>query len=661
MRAVLHRMDGDECRLARGLLCALSIMNSDGSHLAVLHKTDYAQSELHEALKLLMDRGLVAINGTHGSTDDGLIDAADDTSNESDGFVPSLLDTQQCISTHQLVQRCARELLSEDTEALKVTDAVGWAMAGIMNRFSNQRSSRKRQLHRQALQNLETARSMLQLGAPLLSTGSVEIIASGVGELLKNSSINVQETAVLNIWATSTSSMSGSKQGKRPFTQSYAQQCSVDPPALEAHLPKQSNAQSKKLADLSAWEGKQDIRFYHAALHLCSTLSQIGESLIDDIEGKMSQMGLSFDLNCHNARLRLISITLREPDKAQKLLDDLIASNRIIPVAECFRILIRGWKSRVDIESANGVFEQMLELNIPPDYTTRTALIEAWGHCKKGRITKKDGIFITKQDRIFQIMNEQLASKDRIQNTDDVVCSAIINLGYAPTCATDAEAVFAWVLKNEEVPLSSEMCGHMITNWSQAKDPSSAQNILQIMKEHSVEPTIDTFSRLVQTWHRAKEPKRAQDMLRIAANEANLMPNADMFAKVIESWGHYGQPEKSEETFQMMFEMCVAPNNNVFGSLIQAWQSDPERAEKVLDSMKKFGFAPDITVFFHLIRVWAKAKQAAKSEDVLQKMKEAGVRPDAETFRQIVIACEHSRNSAGRTSLGPHESVESSS
>ena len=155
--------------------------------------------------------------------------------------------------------------------------------------------------------------------------------------------------------------------------------------------------------------------------------------------------------------------------------------------------------------------------------------------------------------------------------------------------------------------------------------------------------------------------ERAQDMLRIAANDANLMPDADMFAKVIESWGHYGQPEKSEETFQMMFEMCVAPNNNVFGSLIQAWQSDPERAEKVLDSMKKFGFAPDITVFFHLIRVWAKAKQAARSEDVLQKMKEAGVRPDAETFRQIVIACEHSRNSAGRTSLGPHESVESSS
>ena len=57
--------------------------------------------------------------------------------------------------------------------------------------------------------------------------------------------------------------MSGGKQAKRPFAQWYAQQCSVDSPALteqpgrppEDHLPKQSNAQSKKQA--KAAKGKK--------------------------------------------------------------------------------------------------------------------------------------------------------------------------------------------------------------------------------------------------------------------------------------------------------------------------------------------------------------------------------------------------------------------
>jgi pentatricopeptide repeat protein len=385
---------------------------------------------------------------------------------------------------------------------------------------------------------------------------------------------------------------------------------------------------------------KPDLQFYNACLHVFAKCSPHNsdapvraETLLKDISSTMTPDAASFVSIMHawaNSRLP------GSAERAQVILDQMIASQKDNLSAACFNVCIDGWAKTDSPERSEQLLWRMHQLyqdgysSVRPNQISFNSTINAWAKSRH------------------------------------------------PHAATKAEQLLGKMEQYDCKP-TSESYTPVLDAWSRTRDPGpKVESMLDRLEEmhargHNIQPPNKvSYLMGIRAWARTNQEhaaNKAEALLRRMDQLGNrgrsdLAPCVVVYSALIDTWSRSTRVDAPERALALLREMQelsisgtvdVSPNTITLNSVLDAFarQGRADEAHGLLnetESMVSDGqdtVLPDIVSYSTVMKAYSKSRTSAAAEKAsellqeLQKLSSSGassLKPSVSTYTFAIVA-----------------------
>jgi len=217
------------------------------------------------------------------------------------------------------------------------------------------------------------------------------------------------------------------------------------------------------------------------------------------------------------------------------------------------------------------------------------------------------------------------------------VISAVLD-----ACTKALQQQAAWQLFEDMPVKTAPAFNSMITMQGWLRRAQAAEQLLDRMRQSSIEPDYVTYTAMITVYGAVQEPEKALGVLDVMKAEGQPI-SLVTYGAAMSACARAGDKEKTWGLFEAMQEVNLAPELNHFNSLIVSCSRsrDEAKALEALALLRSRGLAPDNIMYTALvgcIPVEEPFHQLAvgKAEGILKDMKASAVAPDAHAYNAVL-------------------------
>ncbi|KAL8160817.1 hypothetical protein V2J09_012306 [Rumex salicifolius] len=385
-----------------------------------------------------------------------------------------------------------------------------------------------------------------------------------------------------------------------------------------------------------------DVR-YPALVGMAETLDSSNPAL-EDVS--LVLVGLGGDLVEQDAVTVLNNMS--NPQTALVVLEYFLSKLKSTRQVVLFNVTLKVLRKCRDLESAEKLFDKMLDRGVRPDNVTFSTLITCsrlcsmydkavnWFEkmteygCKPDVMTYSAMIDVYGRDGDVQ---KALSLYDRARTEkwrlDVVTFSTLIRIygksGNFDGCLNVYEEMKAIGVKPNSVIYNS-----LLDSMGRAKRPWQAKNIYKEMIDNGISPTWGTYAALLRAFCRVRYGEDALKFYK-EMKEKGFELNVVLYNAVLATCADAGYNDEAAEIFQEMkdSETCK-PDSWTFSSMVTVYScsGQVDEAEAMLNEMIQAGFQPNIFILTSLIQCYGKANRTDAVVRTFDQIFELGITPD---------------------------------
>ncbi|KAF9163892.1 hypothetical protein DFQ26_002049 [Actinomortierella ambigua] len=169
--------------------------------------------------------------------------------------------------------------------------------------------------------------------------------------------------------------------------------------------------------------------------------------------------------------------------------------------------------------------------------------------------------------------------------------------------------------------------------------PDKAEQVLKLMEEVGVSPTVETFDHLLEAYANHGDLAKAQGTIDLIIKNG-LTPSLSSYNSLISI--HVAQRDLmgAFRTFDAL-KQHHAPDTAVFTNLVKGCllAEEYDLGWKIFDQMQHSGAPPDESTYSMMIRACAKTDQVERALDIFRQYPTRRLHPTDKTFNSLIHAC----------------------
>lgn len=319
-----------------------------------------------------------------------------------------------------------------------------------------------------------------------------------------------------------------------------------------------------------------------------------------------------------NKKVILYNVTMkvcrksRDLDTAEKLFDKMLERG-VKPDNITFATLIGVARTCSLPEKAVEWFEKMPDYGCDPDEVTYASMIDAYGRC--GNVEMAVGLY----DR----------ARTEKWTLDAMAFATLIKM-YASNGNFDGCLNVYEEMKALRVKPNIYAYNNILDSMGRAKRPWQAKNVYKELIENGFKPNWNTYAALLRAYARARYGEDALEVYR-EMKAKGLGLNVILYNTLLSMCADLGLADQAFEIFEdIKSSDTCEPDSWTFSSLITIYSCSGRvsEAEATLNEMLAAGFEPNIFVLTSLIQCYGKAQQTDDVVRTFNRLLESNITPD---------------------------------